>query len=198
MKVVGLCGGSGSGKSLVCSFFNDFGVKCIDTDMIYHEIISVNSECTNELISYFGDSISASPGIDRAKLRDIAFRSDDNLKILNAITHKHILNEVRLRITEIKTEGTAIGIIIDAPLLFESGFDEECELTVAVISDTDKRIERIIERDGISYDQAVSRVSRQISNDTLIKICDYVIENNSTPDALKSQVCELTSTLFDD
>ena len=196
MKVVGLCGGSGSGKGLVCSFFSDLGVKCIDTDTVYHDMISTDSECTKELISYFGQEISASSGIDRTKLREVVFASKENLKALNEITHKHILEEVRLCISETKSAGEAIGIVIDAPLLFESRFDEECDLTVAVVSDTDRRIERIIARDTITREDAIRRISKQIPDDLLITRCDYVLENNSDANELRKKVYDLAKTLF--
>lgn len=197
MKVVGLCGGSGSGKGLVCSFFSDFNVKCIDTDKVYHDMISTDSECTKELVAYFGEHIYARPGVDRARLRDVVFRSMDNLKVLNEISHKHILSKVRQMIEAIKGEGKALGIVVDAPLLFESRFNEECDTTIAVIADEKSRIERIISRDSITNEAAVKRISSQISNEDLAARCDYVIENNSTPDALKCKVYELTKALFE-
>lgn len=197
MKVVGLCGGSGSGKGLVCSFFSDFNVKCIDTDKVYHDMISTDSECTKELVAYFGEYIYARPGVDRARLRDVVFRSMDNLKVLNEISHKYILSKVRQMIEAIKREGKALGIVVDAPLLFESRFNEECDTTIAVIADEKIRIERIISRDSITNEAAVKRISSQISNEDLAARCDYVIENNSTPDALKCKVYELTKALFE-
>ena len=95
MKLIGLCGGSGSGKGLVCRFFDEFSIKSIDTDKVYHDLISKDSECTRELISSFGEGISSNSGIDRKKLRAVAFSSDDALRQLNRITHKHILAKVR-------------------------------------------------------------------------------------------------------
>lgn len=197
MKIIGLCGGSGSGKGLVCSLFNEIGIKCIDTDKIYHEMITLDSECTLELISYFGEQISGNPGINRQALRKIAFANDENLKKLNEITHKHILKSIRNDIEKIKREKSTSGIIIDAPLLFESGFDKECDLTVAVIADNETRLERIILRDGISRENAMARISSQIPNDMLIFKCDYVIENNSDVAELKKNVYKLAEIIFD-
>ena len=91
MKVIGLCGQSGSGKGLVCSFFSELNVVCIDTDKIYHDIISTNSECTEELVEHFGQSVFQNPGINRHELRKIVFSSREKLKILNEITHRHII-----------------------------------------------------------------------------------------------------------
>ena len=197
MRVIGLCGQSGSGKGVVCSFFEQLGVKCIDTDRVYHDIISVNSDCTIELIREFGDSISNGCGIDRKKLREVAFKSDENLRKINEITHKHILDNVRNTIEQLKRENTAIGIIVDAPLLFESGFDKECEATLAIISDLDTKIKRIINRDGITHDMALARISSQISDKVLADKCTYTLVNNSTPDELQDKVKKLKSIIFD-
>ena len=197
MKVIGLCGQSGSGKGLVCSFFNEINVVSIDTDQIYHNIISTNSDCTGELVSCFGEFIFADPGIDRKKLGMIAFASKENLDKLNEITHRHILGEVRTTISRIKRENSADGIIVDAPLLFESGFDKECDMTVAVITDPDTKIARIMARDGITRDAAIKRLSSQISDQELISRCDHVIYNSQDPDDLRNRVHELKKILFD-
>ena len=197
MKVVGLCGQSGSGKGLICSLFYELNIIAIDTDKVYHDIISVDSECTRELISAFGDSISLNPGINRKELAKIAFSSKENLEMLNSITHKHILSEVRSEIDHIRQEKRFDGIIIDAPLLFESGFDKECDLTMVVIADTETKIARIMNRDGITRDHAIARLSSQISDAELISRCDYVIENDSDKGAIRKQVAELKEIIFD-
>ena len=193
MKVIGLCGGSGSGKGTVCAIFARLGIPSIDTDKLYHGIISTDSQCTLELVSTFGDSIYAHPGINRSALRDVVFASRENLKKLNEITHRHILAEVRRIISETHD---ADGIIIDAPLLFESGFDKECDLTVAVIADSTVRAARIVARDGITEEMAKSRISAQIKNSDLIRMCDFSIENNTTENELESKVVELRMKLF--
>ena len=193
MKVIGMCGGSGAGKGTVCSIFAELGIKSIDTDKLYHDIISRDSECTLELISFFGDSVYAAPGIDRRALRDIVFSSEENLAQLNMITHKHILAQVR---SIINSERCAEGIIIDAPLLFESGFDKECDTTVCVLADEEIRIKRIIQRDGLTPDAARRRIASQIQNAELIKRCEYSIENNSTEEELRENIAELYKKMF--
>ena len=197
MKVIGLCGGSGSGKSLVCSIFNELDIICIDADRVYHDMISSDSECSKELISVFGDEIAAEVGINRARLRELAFLSKDNLELLNNITHKHILKQTRLMISNVRATTDSKAVIFDAPLLFESGFDKECDITVCVIADDETRINRIIERDSITIDAARARIRAQIPNDELVKKCDYSIENNSSVDALRKRVLEIKHKIID-
>ena len=197
MKVIGLCGQSGAGKGLVCSFFEELNVTCIDTDKIYHNIISIDSDCTKELVALFGNDIYANPGIDRKALRKVVFSSDENLKKLNAITHRHILENVREQIKTIKSSAASVGIIIDAPLLFESGFDKECDATIAVITDEESKIQRIINRDNITKEVAQIRISSQMKDDDLINRCTYVIVNDSTEEDLKDKVYKLQQIIFD-
>ena len=192
MKVIGLCGGSGAGKCTVCSIFREFGIDSIDTDKLYHSLISTDSECTKELVATFGVEISAHPGINRQALRPIVFSSPDNLKKLNEITHKHILAAIRDLLSRTKAQ----AIIIDAPLLFESGFNKECDVTVCVIADEALRIERIIKRDGITKDVAKARIDSQIKNSELIKACDYALENNSTENELRDKIAKLYERLI--
>ena len=197
MKIIGLCGGSGSGKSFVCSVFNEYGILSINADRVYHDMISTDSECARELISVFGTEISADVGIDRAKLREVVFSSRGKLKLLNEITHKHILAETRRLISRISETTDCKALIFDAPLLFESGFDKECDVTVCVVADEQTRINRIIERDSISIEDAKARISSQISNNELIKKCDYSIENNSSVEKLREAVLEIKSKIID-
>ena len=197
MKLIGLCGGSGSGKSFVCGIFNEYGILSINADRVYHDMISTDSECARELISVFGNAISAGVGIDRAKLREVVFSSSGKLKLLNEITHKHILAETRRLISRISETTDCKALIFDAPLLFESGFDKECDVTVCVVANEQTRINRIIERDSISIEDAKARISSQISNNELIKKCDYSIENNSSVEKLREAVLEIKSKIID-
>lgn len=194
MKIIGLCGGSGSGKGAVSAIFAEIGLVCLDTDKVYHEIISTDSECTIELIEAFGEKVHAHPGIDRRALREIVFSSNEKRLRLNAIAHKHVINAVKKTISESKN---APGFIIDAPLLFESRLNEICDVTLCVIADDDARLARIVARDGLTVDEAKARIAAQIPNEVLIEKCTYSIENNSDIDSLRDNVLQLKSLIFD-
>ena len=124
------------------------------------------------------------------------FSDCEKLVRLNKITHKHILAKVRDLIAEYKKSGHR-GVIVDAPLLFESGFDAECDTTICVCADKSARLERIVLRDSISCDKAMVRINSQVSDDELRRKCDYTIENNSTPEDLRMQVTEIARQIFD-
>ena len=123
MVVVGLTGGSGSGKGYICSLLSDNKIRIIDTDSLYHDMISSPGDCVDRLVAAFGDEVLDSQGgIDRGALGKIVFSDPKKLALLNSVTHTLILQKVREIITESRTLGY-YACIVDAPLLFESGFD---------------------------------------------------------------------------
>lgn len=195
MKIVGLCGGSGSGKGAVCLFFEKCGIPCIDTDKVYHDLVSKRTPCLIDLASAFGEHIISDNSLDRTALGEIVFSSRDSLQMLNSIAHRHILDEVRRMISVYERSGV-IGVVVDAPLLFESGFNMECDLTVCVIADKDERIKRIMARDSIDEKKARARISSQIPDSELVAKCDHVIENNKNIEELELSVRALVKNIF--
>lgn len=177
MLKIGLAGGSGSGKAIVSSLFSLNGVPSFDCDAVYHEMISRDGTLTRELIEAFGEGVgSRSGGINRRALFDAAFVDPAKRERLNAISHRRILSVCRDWIGRAERDGIR-AVLIDAPLLYESGFDRECDLTVAVTAPKDVRLERIVRRDGISREEAEERVAAQIPDQELEGRADYVIRN---------------------
>ncbi len=190
MKIIGLCGGSGSGKGTVAAFFDAYGIPSIDTDAVYHEITSFASPCLRELAARFGEGIIKNGALDRAALRAVVFTDDDfesKHRDLCRITHSHVLARTREILAEYERAGM-IAALVDAPMLFESGFDSECDEIIAVVSDENLRIARIMLRDGISFDDARRRISSQRSDEFLREHCDHVIANNGDLAELKRAV----------
>lgn len=191
MKVIGLCGGSGSGKGTVASIFAKLGIPAIDTDAVYHTLTSEKSPCLDALVEQFGDGILASNGsLDRKKLTEIVFYGDNseiNRQILNKIAHKHVLDKTRELISEYRKEGKHAAIV-DAPLLFESGFDKECDLVIAVTASENKRLERIMKRDKISIEKAKLRIRAQLPDEYLAANSKYTVKNEGNLSDLKVAV----------
>ncbi len=195
MLVIGLCGGSGSGKSTAADIFTHYNILPINADLIYRELTSKKTDCLIELVNEFGESILDENGVlDRKSLGAIVYRDEKKLKRLNSITHFHILASIRAIINDVKSKGY-FAVLVDAPLLFESGFDKECDFTIAVIADEKTRVDRIVSRDKISESDAIRRISYQLSNSYLQKNCDYVIYNNSTLDALVKNVNDIVNDI---
>ena len=197
MKVIGLCGGSGSGKGTASSIFMELGIPSIDTDAIYREMTRGDSSCMQALVEAFGQGVvNDRGGLDRVRLGEIVFADSDKLKLLNTITHRFILDETRRRIKLFADLGYS-AVLVDAPVLFESGFDSECDEIICVIADNGVRADRIMYRDGISREKAYARINSQMSNEELVSCCNYVIHNDSDVESLRAGVSALAKILLD-
>ncbi len=190
MKIIGLCGSSGSGKGYVSMLFTKYGVLSIDTDRLYRETTTKKgSECLSELTNEFGASILTEDGaLYRPKLAEIVFSDREKLNKLNQITHKHIKKDTLALLAQYKDEG-ARAVIIDAPVLFESGFDKMCDFTICVTSPTERKIDRIMTRDQITREQALARLNSQKSDSELIALSTYQIDNSGKE--LSSQIISI-------
>ena len=185
MIVIGLCGSSGSGKGYVCGVFGKYGVEYIDTDKVYLEIAVSGSPCVNELCRFFGDEIlNADGSLNRKELSKRVFEGDNaaqHLKMLNRITHKYIRQDVVSTLEKFESSGVKAAII-DAPVLYESGFNDLCSVTVCVTAPKEIKLERILKRDKITRHKAEARIDSQLADSRLRELCDYEIVNDGTTD----------------
>jgi dephospho-CoA kinase len=199
MKVIGLCGGSGSGKGCVCEIFKSFDIPSIDTDKVYRELTERGGACLEALCQAFGEEILTPSGaLDRAILRKVVFEGkdcDEKRNLLNQISHKYILGRTDEILDEYRKEGKS-GVIVDAPLLFESGYNKKCDVIIAVVAKEDIRIGRIVKRDGISAEDAKKRIGKQISDEELRLLSDHCIVNNGDFSELEKQVREISDLIL--
>lgn len=188
MQIIGLTGGSGCGKSIVSKAFEALGACSIDTDSIYHCMISSPSPCTEALALAFGNDILTPEGaVSRPILAAKVFcggsEETQRLSLLNEITHHQILSVVRDIIAKEERKGT-VAALVDAPLLFESGFHKECHVTVAVLAPKALRLSRVMERDGLSYEAALARIDAQPNDDFYKAQADFILTNDGTVEDL--------------
>ena len=161
MIILGITGPIGSGKSYVSNLISSRGFPRIDTDKVYHDLVNGPSETVDALCCEFGKEIlSGCGGIDRKKLSEIVFSDKDKLVKLNEITHKAVINKTEQLISEYKENGEKM-LIIEVPLMFESGFDKRCDYVVTVVADEPTRIERICQRNAVSECEAKKRIKNQ-------------------------------------
>ena len=193
MLTVGLTGPSGAGKGVVASLFARYGVPSIDTDAVYHDLLIPPSACLDELVARFGESVLTADGrLDRKALAAVVFAAghENDLLDLNRITHRHVLDEARRQLAAYEAAGKA-AVLVDAPQLYESGFDAECDYVVAVLAPRDVRLSRIVARDGLDEARAAARLDAQKDDGFFRSHADAVLVNDGRAEALESEICGL-------
>ena len=184
MLVIGLTGPSGAGKSSVAELFAAHGLPVINADAVYHALLIPPSLCLDELVHHFGLEILLPNGLlDRRALGRIVFSDAEALAALNAIAHHHVMAEIRRRLAELRRADVPAAVI-DAPQLFEAGAERDCNVIVSVLANRELRLQRIINRDGISQEAAMKRMAAQKSDEFFRSHSDYIIENNESGDHL--------------
>ena len=198
MKIIGLCGGSGSGKGTVASIFLEYGIPSVDTDAVYRKMTKFDSPCLRALSEEFGSEIISSDGsLNRQLLASIVFTGDgaeERLAKLNRISHYYILAETERILEEFSNDGYKAALV-DAPVLFESGFDSKCHEIICVVADKEVRLSRIMSRDSMTMEAAEQRIASQMSDEGLIARSNYVIRNNSDINSLRSQIAEIANKI---
>ncbi len=173
MKVLGITGGSGCGKTTLLKTAETMGVYCIDCDALYHELLQSCEPMLAELKAAFPEAFTEG-GFDRKKLGAIVFADAEKLLQLNQITHRYVKREVLRQI-----KGKRF-VAIDAIALFEGGLAELCDITVAVVAPDELRVERLMRRDGISRNYALSRIRAQRTNDEFSALAQHTLSTETS------------------
>ena len=193
--IIGLTGPTGAGKSTVAAELSRQGCRVIDCDKAAREVTTSCKPCIDELCSAFGSGILKPNGeIDRKKLAEKAFSTRRNSDLLNHITHPWILKLVDDRIEEYRKTGARF-VVVDAPLLFESGADKICSVILAVTAPLSVRLDRIIKRDGISMELARSRIHAQNDDAFYTNRADYCIDGTQSLSGLAAEVESILSKI---
>ncbi len=177
MKIIGLTGLTGAGKSTVAQKLMAYGCYHIDADKVARDVINNNENVKNKLKERFGcDVINDDSTINRPLLASRAFTDEQSTLDLNAITHPAVIEEIKSIIKDISEVGYR-GIIIDAIALFESGLNSLCDFNVTVIAPKEIRLDRIMKRDNITKEKALERISAQKDESFFTSKADFVLWN---------------------
>lgn len=196
MKIIGLTGGTGSGKSTIADMIREMDIKVIDTDLVAREIVKPGKEALTEIISHFGPEIVLeNDELNRKKLGSIVFADEEKLKLLNQITHKYITKEIHKEIEAAMQSPAAHYIVIDAAVLIESELHKICDEVWVAAADKAERIERIMKRDQLSYNEALNRVNSQMDDNEIKKYASAVIYTDKDMESVRSQVIKLIKDL---
>ena len=176
-KVIGITGNSGSGKTTATKILKILcDAEVIDADKVVRELSVPGTKYLDAIKEKFGESVFLEDGtLNRKALAEKIYNSKEDLEVLNGLTFKYVVEEIKFRIEESKSE----IIVLDAPLLFESGLDENCTAVIGLTAPFELKVERIVKRDGISEETAYSRINIQAKDEFYLNKADVVIENNN-------------------
>ncbi|WP_028783423.1 dephospho-CoA kinase [Thalassobacillus devorans] len=178
--VIGLTGSIASGKSTVSLMFDDYDIPVIDADKISREVVIPGEKAYHEIVTEFGTSILREDGsIDRKKLGAIVFKEEEKRKRLNNIVHPAVRKRMIERRDHFCNQEVP-AVVMDIPLLFESELTHLVDKTLVVYVDEKVQLERLMERDGSTKEEAIQRINAQLPVQQKAEMADEVIDNNGT------------------
>jgi len=196
MKVIGITGSIGSGKSTVSCFFEELGAVVIDADQVSRQVVEPGSPALKELTVAFGENILNPDGsLNRTLVAEIVFNSDEKRELLNSIIHPMIFNEINSTIGEYREKGTEIIILEAALILEKKGLIKLIDKLIVVSIDEETQKKRLEGRGDLSKEQINARINSQLTNNEKIKHADYIIDNNQDLVNTREQVRELWDKL---
>ena len=191
MKIIGLTGGIGSGKSTAAKILAEFGAKVIDADKVAHEVFNPGTEGLQVVVETFGEGVLDSNGeIDRKKLGEIVFRDSSALATLNEIIPPRAYELTKSQLEEFRKQGVEV-VILEVILLVEAGWDHLVDEIWVTVSSEDTVVKRLQESRGLTKEEILTRIHAQTPNEERIKYADVVIENDGSHEELKKKLSEL-------
>ncbi len=185
MKILGVTGGIGAGKSMVTQCFKELGAAIVDADAIARSVLNQDGAAYSTVVCNFGlEILNDDKEINRSKLAEMVFSDPQKLQELNAITHPCVFAEMERQIEEATEE----LVCLDVPLLFSCEFPFHCDKTLAVLAPKELRIERVMKRDGALREAIEARMAAQYDDETFRSMADYCIVNDGDVMQLQAAV----------
>ena len=191
MKIVGLTGGIGSGKSSVLNQFKNLGINTYSADNAAKKLINSDKDLIKSIKNLFGDNIYENNILDSVKLSKIVFKDPYKLKSLNSIIHPAVAKDFESFIKTINGD----YIVKEVAIIFETNTEDNYNKIILIRAPLEERIKRVILRDNLSREDVIKRVNNQIDDSTIIDNCDYIIENINLKD-LKEKVLKIHKDLI--
>ena len=183
--IIGLTGGIGSGKTAVSDSFEALGIDVVDADLASRVVVQKGKPCLLKIAQHFGEDILTKEAeLDRAKLREIIFKSEEEKNWLESLLHPAIANQIQDELNASKSPYT----ILVSPLLLETNQKDFCSIVLAVDVPVETQVERTLKRDGVSKEQVQAIINSQISRNDRLNLADEVIVNDGTLEDLEIAV----------
>ena len=196
MLKVGLTGGIGSGKSTASRYFESLGAFVLDADEEAKKLITSNETVQHELISEFGtDIIDGTGRVDKKKLSRVAFQDEDHQQRLNSVVHPYIFNLIDKEFNRVFNNKKHGVFIVDAALIYETGFDAHLDYVIVVTAHLKNRMERALGRETLSREEILKRVGFQWPEEEKVNMADFVVHNDGTEVEFKKNIESLIKKL---
>ena len=192
-RILGLTGGIACGKSTISAYLKEFGLPVIDADECSRVVVEKGSIGLEKLTEIFGNKILKNDGtLNRKALGRIVFSDSEQLSLLNSVMEPLIREEISRRLNQ---ENNADLVVLDAPLLIEQHYDKICDFIMTIDVPKKIQLERLIERDNLSEDEAKSRIESQLSSRERNGFADVVIDSSGTVEQTRKQVIKWLKTI---
>lgn len=196
MLKVGLTGGIGSGKSTASKYFAQMGAFIFDADTEAKKLINTSATVQHELIAEFGtDIINPEGGIEKRKLARIAFQDDDHQQRLNFVIHPYIFDLIDNMFNKVSAANRHSMFVVDAAMIYESGFDSHLDYVVVITAQLMHRMERALNRGNLTRDEVLKRIELQLPEEEKVGMADFVIHNDGSEAELEESVKNLFEKL---
>jgi dephospho-CoA kinase len=194
VKLVGLTGGIGAGKSTAAAVLREQGIPVLDADALAREVVEPGLPAHAEIARAWPRAMGADGRVDRQRLAAIVFNDPDSKARLEAITHPRIRERIAAQRQALTVAGHRLAVL-EAALLVETGLYRELDGLLVVTADDEARIGRVMARDGCSRESAVARLRAQAPDAEKIRVADYVIDNSGTRDRTRARVLEVLQAI---
>ncbi len=187
--LVGVTGGIGSGKTLVCSLFAHLGRTVLHADSVAQEIANTNPDVRREITKLLGPGAYRGDGpMERTYVADRVFADHALLRTLNGIVHPRVIAEIEKRVSALPQGQRRPYVLVEAALIYESGMDERLDQVIVVDAEEETRVRRVTERDGVGRDAVLLRMAAQLPAARKAALADFVIRNEENAVALEEKV----------
>jgi dephospho-CoA kinase len=197
MLKVGLTGGIGSGKSTASKFFEKLGAFILDADKEAKNLLEKNEIVQHEVISEFGtDIINTTGKVDKNKLARVAFQDVDHQRRLNSVVHPYIYDLIDKTFDKILSDGKHAVFIIDAAMIYESGYDIHLDYIIVITAQLKNRMERALARKTLTREEILKRIEFQWPEEEKVGMADFVIHNDGTEKELNDNIKSIIKKLI--
>ncbi len=195
MRIYGLTGGIGSGKSTIAAMFREEGIPFVDADRIARDVTAPGEYAYLEIVHRFGREILRADGtIDRKKLGEIVFADPARRAELEAVTHPRIVEGIAYALQRLSGEGHGV-VIVEAALIHEKGRGGMFDAVIGIRCRKEQQVARLVARDAIPEEKALLRLAAQMDIEAKARASDYVIDNSGDLPATREQVRALAALL---